>query len=675
MADSGHGKRDVLPVIRLATRKAKAALGAVMVFCTVFWVALAGATQAQSSSLVSVDLTGLTSPGGGEWSFASRTVVSGPGEVNDLFFSFTAQTIEGSWGNELRITVIAPDGTTRLYEGPEFGFSSGGGLFSYTGALPFPASPAEGTWEFRFWSTWSSGHTYTGAITLRGSSGSDPLELELSAAAATLTRGQEMTPITATATGGDGSYVFSVSPALPAGLSIDTDTGTISGTPSVAASLDTYIVTVQDGTGATETANVQIAVAHPALGLELSVASATLTRGQPMTPITATATGGDETYSFSIFPALPAGLSMDTGTGTISGTPTAEALRTTHTVTVEDGTGTTATAQLCLACEEDDPRVIDAFTDATSAFIANRMDRILSAEPRGYRFDNRRSRGLSELTARADGERTTLRFAGNHVTPDNAWHFWAEGEYASYRHALQPGQQRSGHFGMLSAGADYLLTPSLALGLMAQFDTARESRQDLSNLSGQGWMVGPYLTGEITPSLFFALRGAVGTSRNSAEIDIYEDGGPLFDGDFQTRRTLLRGALYGVHELDSGVVLSPEIDLAWMREHQRDYTVSNGLTSIAVPGVNTEVGRMTLATMIEKPFDDGQMIVFARPSVAWNFTQSGPARVDAVRGSLELGFRTGGASSWNATGALRFDGLGSKNHSSQSVRVALSRQF
>lgn len=393
------------------------------------------------------------------------------------------------------------------------------------------------------------------------------------------------------------------------------------------------------------------------------------------TPITATATGGDGNYSFSIAPALPAGLTIDPATGTISGTPTVTAPPTSYTVTVEDGTGATTTASLTLDVEEDEARVVEAFTEATSAFIANRMDRILSAEPRGYRFDNRRSQGLSELTARADGEHTMLRFAGNHVTSDNSWHVWAEGEYAAYRHELQPGQRRSGRFGMLSTGADYLLTPSMALGVMAQFDTTRESRQNLSELSGQGWMAGPYLAGEITPSLFFTLRGAVGASRNSAEIDVYEDGSPFFAGDFRTRRAVLRGALYGMHELQSGMVLSPEIDLAWMRERQRDYTVSDGITNIAVPGVNSEVGRMTLATMIEKPFDEGRMIAFARPSVAWNFTRSGPARIDALHGSLELGFRTGTAATWNATGALRFDGLGSKNRSSQSVRLALSRQF
>ena len=57
-------------------------------------------------------------------------------------------------------------------------------------------------------------------------------------------------------------------------------------------------------------------------------------------------------------------------------------------------------------------RVIDAFTEATSTFIANRMNQILSSEPRGYRFDQRGRGGMNEFVGRGDGDGARLRFAG-----------------------------------------------------------------------------------------------------------------------------------------------------------------------------------------------------------------------------------------------------------------------
>ena len=66
--------------------------------------------------------------------------------------------------------------------------------------------------------------------------------------------------LTPTVTGTVAAY--SVSPALPAGLSISTSTGVISGTPSAVSASATYTVTATNGTGST-TATVTIEVAAP----------------------------------------------------------------------------------------------------------------------------------------------------------------------------------------------------------------------------------------------------------------------------------------------------------------------------------------------------------------------------------------------------------------------------
>ncbi len=60
-----------------------------------------------------------------------------------------------------------------------------------------------------------------------------------------------------------------------------------------------------------------------------------------ITPNTASLAGGDPVDSFSIAPALVAGLSFDTTTGAITGTPTAMSAATDHTITATNEGGST----------------------------------------------------------------------------------------------------------------------------------------------------------------------------------------------------------------------------------------------------------------------------------------------------------------------------------------------
>ena len=74
----------------------------------------------------------------------------------------------------------------------------------------------------------------------------------------TLTKGTAMTTATVTSTGGN-VVSYSVSPSLQAGLSLDTSTGAISGTPTAVTSSASYTITANN-TGGTDTASVTIVV-------------------------------------------------------------------------------------------------------------------------------------------------------------------------------------------------------------------------------------------------------------------------------------------------------------------------------------------------------------------------------------------------------------------------------
>jgi hypothetical protein len=162
----------------------------------------------------------------------------------------------------------------------------------------------------------------------------------------TATVGQAITPDTPTVTGTVSSY--SVSPALPAGLSLNTTTGTISGTPTATAAQASYTVTATNTTGST-TATVQITVVPVApsnLVYPQTVINAST--GVAIQSDTPTVTGVVTAYS--IAPALPAGLSIDPIAGVLAGTPTVATARTNYTVTASNAGGsTTAAVQITVA--------------------------------------------------------------------------------------------------------------------------------------------------------------------------------------------------------------------------------------------------------------------------------------------------------------------------------------
>ncbi len=163
-----------------------------------------------------------------------------------------------------------------------------------------------------------------------------------SANPATYTRG---TAIASNAPGSGGGAVvsYSVSPALPVGLSLNPGTGVISGTPTVAAATASYTVTATN-TGGSATASVSITVNDAApFGLTYSANTATYIRGTAIASNTPGNSGGT-VVSYSVSPVLPAGLSLNPGTGVISGTPAAITARANYTVTATNATGSTTRA-------------------------------------------------------------------------------------------------------------------------------------------------------------------------------------------------------------------------------------------------------------------------------------------------------------------------------------------
>jgi hypothetical protein len=141
---------------------------------------------------------------------------------------------------------------------------------------------------------------------------------------------------------------YSVSPALPAGLTLDPTSGVISGTP-VAASSGTYTVTASNGAG-TATAALTLVIHGLPTGLTYT-SPVTGTVGAALTSLVPTFSGDAD--GFSVYPPLPAGLMLDPATGIVSGTPTSARLPLAYTVSASSSVygGDAANFQLLLTVD------------------------------------------------------------------------------------------------------------------------------------------------------------------------------------------------------------------------------------------------------------------------------------------------------------------------------------
>lgn len=122
-----------------------------------------------------------------------------------------------------------------------------------------------------------------------------------------------------TAVGGSGAKSYSISPALPAGISLSGSTGAISGAATASKGDTTYTVTVSDAsTSASAQFNLRV---YPQLQIGITMPGGTAGSaysGQ------ISGSGGKPGYGFGVINGtLPAGLSLNTSTGAVTGTPTA----------------------------------------------------------------------------------------------------------------------------------------------------------------------------------------------------------------------------------------------------------------------------------------------------------------------------------------------------------------
>ena len=246
---------------------------------------------------------------------------------------------------------------------------------------------------------------------------------------------------------------------------------------------------------------------------------------------------------------------------------------------------------------------------------------------------------------------------------------WTEGHFTSYDDT----GGTDGDFDILYVGADYALTNNWLIGILGQFDWADErTRADGSKADGEGWMVGPYVSGRLNEYLFFDWRAAWGTSDNSlSPFGTYSD-------SFDTDRWLTTARLTG-NWTSGNWRLTPSVAVKYGEENQEAYTDSLGFR---IGGQDVSLGRVEFGPEFGYRWllADGTLV---EPQLAlygvWNFDDGGSFLVadtlvtpDDFTGRLEGGVLVQLPRGMSFRGTAAYDGIGSGDYEAVTGKIWLN---
>lgn len=178
--------------------------------------------------------------------------------------------------------------------------------------------------------------------------------------------GTAISTLTPTNTGGAVSSCAS-SPTLPTGLSLSS-TCVLTGTPSAVTAAANYTITGTNANGSSSaTINIKVNDAPPSIDYIPTSYSFTYTKGTAIAALTPNNHGGTIT-SCTASPALPAGLSIASGTCSITGTPAGVQASTTYSITASNSGGSSS-ATITITVNDVEPTI--SYSGSPYAYTVN----------------------------------------------------------------------------------------------------------------------------------------------------------------------------------------------------------------------------------------------------------------------------------------------------------------
>lgn len=264
------------------------------------------------------------------------------------------------------------------------------------------------------------------------------------------------------------------------------------------------------------------------------------------------------------------------------------------------------------------------------------------------------STSLSQMNAARDGQQAD-------ALPFN---IWMDG--ALMLHNRSENDDRWGSFGMVSAGVDYLVSDTALVGVSFHFDRMTDPTRENAELTGNGWLAGPYASLELGKGIFWDTSILYGGSANDLET-------AFWDGSFNTKRWLFDTSIKGQYYLDGVTTLTPKARAVYFSEKVEDYIVRNGSGSeLAVEGFTSEQLRLSLGAEIAREYrlSDGSQMT---PKIGVTGGFSGLDGAGAFA-SLNTGVVLETAEQWAIDFSILYslDGDGGK---SAGARAALGKRF
>ncbi|MGI9410491.1 MAG: autotransporter outer membrane beta-barrel domain-containing protein [Hyphomicrobiaceae bacterium] len=220
-----------------------------------------------------------------------------------------------------------------------------------------------------------------------------------------------------------------------------------------------------------------------------------------------------------------------------------------------------------------------------------------------------------------------------------------------------------GRAGVVYLGADYVVNPTLLVGVHGQIDFTDDDERDINlNSDTLGWMVGPYISVGLAPNVYFDARASFGLGKTDLEFS----GGS--EDSFDSRRSLLSASLSGDWTIRD-YLLRTSAEILYLRLLQEQYTDGNG----AVIGEQSvTLGRATVGAELARAYqleNNSVLEPYIGLKGVWDF-KSSDERInsgqlfggDGLFGRVEAGATFIAASGTTVRAKAAYEGFGANDY-------------
>lgn len=501
------------------------------------------------------------------------------------------------------------------------------------------------------------------------------------------------------ATGGTGATTYRIptgSPLLPAGLVLNVSTGELAGSLDANTEGDySFTIEASDNTGATATASYTLHVAARAVTVDDKTVTVSAGSAPNNVNLAAGATGGpfdsaeiisntqSNAGSFAIVNGEFAQASGPTPTGwymkfipnpAFSGRVSV-GFRLTSTL------GVSNTGTITYNIAYDPAEVAYEIDTLVYGFVQTRQNLISSTiKVPGLLERRQMARATAPVATRMtpSAQGITLGFSTSlaqmKAARDNSdgivsdeqlpFNVWIDGTFLA--HNRKDNGDKWGNFAMVSAGADYLLSPRALIGLSFHFDHMTDPTEENATLTGNGWFAGPNASLEIGKGIFWDTSLLYGGSANSIDTQFW-------DGSFDTTRWMFDTSISGQWNIDDVTTLTPKLRALYFSETAEDYSVTNSDGDVlTIEGFTQDQLRVSLGAELARQFTlENDNILTPKIGLTGGVTDRDSNR---AFGQLSAGLSLDTASNWNIDAGLLYN-FSADDEKSLGVKVGIGGKF